>query len=96
MTPFLVTGDQKIMSALTCSDADAGDNAAFVATVIGGDSSGLFQYKDMELWGDASQINYEDLEATDYTYYMTVGVSDTPSKWPSLTGVVMVAVQVGR
>ncbi|XP_048242197.1 protocadherin Fat 4-like isoform X2 [Haliotis rufescens] len=88
--------DQKIMSALTCSDADAGDNAAFVATVTGGDSSGLFQYKDMELWGDASQINYEDLEATDYTYYLTVGVSDTPSKWPSLTGVVMVAVQVSE
>ncbi|XP_067654456.1 protocadherin Fat 4-like [Haliotis asinina] len=86
--------DQKIMSALTCSDADAGDNAVFEVNVTGGDAGGLFLFKGMELWGDASQINYEDLDATDYNYYLTVGVYDKPSKWPSLTGVVTVVLQV--
>ncbi|XP_046583151.1 protocadherin Fat 4-like [Haliotis rubra] len=86
--------DEKIMSALTCSDADAGDNAVLEVAVTGGDAGGLFQYKNMELWGDASQINYEDLEATDYNYYLTVSVYDKPSKWPALTGVVMVVLEV--
>ncbi|XP_046370469.2 protocadherin Fat 4-like [Haliotis rufescens] len=84
------------LANFTISDADSGNSGQVNVTLsnTGGAEAGVFTVQGTSLMVDASKVDYEQLEAQDFAYTLTVEAADMPDTGRVNTGKATVVVEV--
>ncbi|XP_071099221.1 protocadherin-16-like [Haliotis cracherodii] len=87
-------GDTELLD-FVCVDSDVGNNAQFDLTLASGDdTANKFKIGSSKLSTDATDLDYEALEASGYMYTLVITAVDTPDQGEANTGTAIVKVTV--